>query len=112
MNVCCGIVVVWFLNNAHIVVVSASLYSTDQPLMSYCSLLKNGVSVCACVDYRTLALAVIFKIASTHTNTTQQHRVSTTPRSPSVNNVLMTIELAVRCPLFTGCHGSNEEARS
>lgn len=32
--------------------------------------------------------------------------------SRSLNNAMMTIELAVRCPLFTGCHGSSEEARS
>lgn len=76
--------------------------------MLYCSLLKNGASVCATVDYWTFP--VIFKICSTHTNTVQQHWVSSAPCPPPVNSELMTIELAARCPLFTGCQGSTEEA--
>lgn len=49
---------------------------TDQPLELYCLLLKNGLCVCVfvCVDF-----VWHFKIASTHTNTAKQQRVSPTP---------------------------------
>ncbi len=51
-------------------------YITDQPLMSYCSLQKH-VFVPVCGLPGSMA---IFKIASTHTQTDQQRRVSPAPR--------------------------------
>lgn len=79
VSVCCNSAVVWFLNNAYIVVVL-------EPRLQY----KPAISVVlfsaekwgkcfVCVDYWILSMTGIFKIASTHIIKTQQQWVSPTP---------------------------------
>lgn len=79
-------------------------YITDQPLVSYCSLLKNGPSVY--LPYLFILIASKYQCNSA----VAMGIPYISP--PSVNHVVMTSELTVRCPVFTGCHGSSEKAHS
>lgn len=72
----------------------------------------DQVFICPCFDFWTLSMPGIFKIASKH-----QYNLAVAAdipyiSPPYVNHVVMTSELTVRCPLFTGCHGSSEKAHS